>query len=68
VAAVVYCQHFQAIRLKIKEFARINQLAPKLFNRKYMSYQNACRRELRERKEDKKWVPGDVKIEEGDCK
>lgn len=44
VAAVLYCQHSQAIRLKLKEFARMNQLNPKLFNRKYVAYQTVCKR------------------------
>jgi hypothetical protein len=50
-AAVIYCQNASLIRLKPKDFAKMNQLSPKLFNRKYMAYQTLCKRQAAKEKE-----------------
>lgn len=49
VAAVLYGMHGQTFRLKPKEFAIMNQLSPKLFNRKYVAYQNLYKRQVKMR-------------------
>jgi hypothetical protein len=44
VGAVFYYEYASILRLKLKDFARMNELNVKLFNKKYVAYATICKR------------------------
>lgn len=45
VGAVFYSMHTGVIRLKLKDFVKVNGLVGRVFNRKYMAFQKAAKRQ-----------------------
>lgn len=70
VAAVFYSQHPGVIRLRLKDFVRVNQLGVRVFNRKYTAYQGAIKRQRGEREEEGEVREGPIvkKEEDESCK
>ena len=44
VGAVFYYEYSTTLHLKLKDFARMNGLNVKLFNKKYVAYATICKR------------------------
>ena len=44
VGAVFYYEYSTILHLKLKDFARMNGLNVKLFNKKYVAYATICKR------------------------